>query len=139
MIAIDTNILIYSFDRNDLIKRNKARSLLRSLRSSTEEVILPWQVVGEFLRYLRSLQDSKVLGRADLERVFARYRRLFTIQLPSLDVLDNALDLSARYSLSHWDSILLGACRVAGANTLYTEDMGAPVVIGGIQLVNPFI
>lgn len=29
--------------------------------------------------------------------------------------------------------------RAAGATTLSTEDMGAPTVIGGIQLVNPFV
>jgi len=35
--------------------------------------------------------------------------------------------------------MLLGACLEAGVSKLYTEDMGAPVVIGGITLVNPFI
>jgi len=39
----------------------------------------------------------------------------------------------------HRPSMLLGACLEAGVSKLYTEDMGAPVVIGGITLVNPFI
>jgi predicted nucleic acid-binding protein len=43
------------------------------------------------------------------------------------------------YSLSHWDGMVLGAGLDAGVDTLYTEDMGAPVVIAGISLINPFV
>jgi hypothetical protein len=47
MIAVATNVLIYSPDRNDLVKRAKARGLLRGLRLRSSDVVLPWQVVGE--------------------------------------------------------------------------------------------
>lgn len=139
MTAIDTNVLIYSLDRHDPVKRAKALALLRRLRSQSDGVVLPWQVLGEFLRFLRSLQDQGRLARADLIRIIRGYVRLFPIALPSLVVLDQALSLTGQYSLSHWDSMLLGACLEAGVSKLFTEDMGAPVVIGGITLVNPFI
>jgi predicted nucleic acid-binding protein len=139
MIAIDTNILIYSLDSHDRVKRDKARALLRQLRSQAENVVIPWQVVGEFLRFLRSLQNQGQLTRAKLERILRGYLRLFTIALPSLVVIDHALSLTRRHSLSHWDSMLLGAGLEAGVHTLYTGDMGAPVVIDGIALVNPFV
>jgi predicted nucleic acid-binding protein len=139
MIAIDTNVLIYSIDRHDPIKRSKARALLRQLRARSGDVVIPWQVVGEFLRFLRSLQDRGQLTRAGLEGTFRGYRRLFPIPLPSLVILDHAIALTARHSLSHWDSMLLGACLDSGVDTLYTEDMGAPLVIDGIALVNPFV
>jgi predicted nucleic acid-binding protein len=60
-----------------------------------------------------------------LLRYVAAFRRLFPVALPTLGVVDRALDLTGRYSLSHWDSMLLGACLEANVNTLYTEDMGA--------------
>jgi predicted nucleic acid-binding protein len=59
--------------------------------------------------------------------------------LPTLPVLDRALDLVTRYSLSHWDSMILGACQVAAITALFTEDIGAPRIIDGFQLINPFI
>lgn len=65
-------------------------------------------------------------------------RELFPVILPTLAVIDHAIDLSSRYSLSHWDSMLLGACKVANVDTLYTEDMGAPTNYDQIRLVNPF-
>ena len=71
MTAIDTNILIYSLDRHDPVKRAKARALLWQLRSQSDDVVVPWQVLGEFLRFLRSLQDQGRLARADLIRISA--------------------------------------------------------------------
>jgi predicted nucleic acid-binding protein len=139
MIAIDTNILIYSLDRHDVVKRAKARSLLRQLHLQPDDVIVPWQVLGEFLRFLRSLQDRKLIDRRDLERIFNAYRRLFPLALPTTSILDQAISLANRFSLSHWDSMLLGACTEASVDTLYTEDMGAPVVIDHIALINPFV
>jgi predicted nucleic acid-binding protein len=139
MIAINTNVFIYSVARTDLAKRARALALIRQLRSRSDEVVIPWQVIGEFLRYLRSLEDQGQLARPDVERILRGYRRLFALALPTTRVLDHALALSGRFSLSHWDSMLLGACLDAGVDTLYTEDMGAPVVIDRITLINPFI
>ena len=71
MIAIDTNVSIYSLDRNDIEKRAKARSLLRQLRRQPDAVIIPWQVMGELLRFSRSLQEQKHVNREDVERIFS--------------------------------------------------------------------
>jgi predicted nucleic acid-binding protein len=79
------------------------------------------------------------IDRGDLERIFSAYRRLFSVALPMTSVLDQAISLTCKYSLSHWDSLLLGACVEASVDTLYTEDMGAPVIIDHITLINPFL
>lgn len=138
MIAIDTNVLIYSIDAHEPLKCSKARALIRQMRGARQSVIIPWQVSAEFLRYLHSLQDRQVIDRAALERIFWAYFRLFPVILPTLEVMDRAMDLTARFSLSHWDSLLIGACIEAGVTQLHTEDMGAPRTIGTIQLLNPF-
>jgi predicted nucleic acid-binding protein len=80
-----------------------------------------------------------VIDRATLERIFRAYFRLFPVVLPTTEVMDRAMDLTARYSLSHWDSLLIDACIEAGVTILYTEDMGAPITIGMIELRNPFV
>ncbi len=64
---------------------------------------------------------------------------MFPLALPAVSVIDRSLDLSARYSLSHWDSMLLAACLEAQVTTLYTEDMGSPITIDGISLLKPFL
>ncbi len=52
---------------------------------------------------------------------------------------NRALELSGRFRLSHWDSMLFGACLEAGVSTLFTEDMGSPIAYESVQLVNPFV
>jgi predicted nucleic acid-binding protein len=46
--------------------------------------------------------------------------------------------LTRRYSLSHWDSLLLGACIAAGVDTLYSEDMSHNGVYDSVTVINPF-
>ena len=50
-----------------------------------------------------------------------------------------AVDLADRYSLSHWDGMLVAARLGGDVDTLYTEDMGAPRNIDVARLVNPFV
>ncbi len=42
-----------------------------------------------------------------------------------------------RFSLSHWDSMIVAACLEANIQTLYTEDFGY-LSIDGLGIVNPF-
>jgi predicted nucleic acid-binding protein len=65
-------------------------------------------------------------------------RQAFHFVPPTESVLDRSLSLSARYSLSHWDSLLLAACAEAGVTTLYSEDLSDGQTYGPVAVVNPF-
>ncbi len=137
MNAVDTNIFVYSLDRHEPAKQLKAQQLLQRLQSAVEPTVLLWQVLAELVQQLRRWEDQGKLTHAEFLQHVQTMRQLFPLALPTAAVLDCALDLSERYSLSHWDSMVLGACSDAGIGTLYTEDMGAPRAIDGIQLINP--
>lgn len=96
-------------------------------------------MLGELVGQLRRWRDQGKLTAVESTQQVQIFRNLFPVLLPTVAVLDRAIDLANRFSLSHWDSMLLGACQEAGINSLYTEDMGAPTTIDGIQLVNPLI
>jgi predicted nucleic acid-binding protein len=96
-------------------------------------------VLGEFVQRLRRWMNLGQMSQVEFEKQVQMTRGLFPLLLPSGPVLDHALDLAKRYSLSHWDSMILGACRAAAITVLYTEDIGAPRTIDGIQLLNPFV
>lgn len=138
MNVIDTNILLYSVDRNDPVKQLKSRELLLQLRAGPEPTVLLWQVLGETTQQLRRWRDQGRVTAEDFTRHITAFRHLFPLVLPTAEAFDLSLNLSERYSLSHWDSMILGACRAVGATRLYTEDIGAPRMIDGIELVNPF-
>jgi predicted nucleic acid-binding protein len=138
MNGVDTNILVYCIDTRDLDKLRKARALIGSLRNSQPPTVLLWQVAGELTRQLRAWSDKGELRETDIRRYLDFFRRVFPLTMPTPQALDRALDLAQRFSLSHWDSMLLGACVEAGVDTLFTEDMGAPTMIGSVRLISPF-
>jgi predicted nucleic acid-binding protein len=137
MIAVDTNVFVYAVDARDAQKRAAARVLLRQLAASTSAVLL-WQVACELTRQLRYWRDMGEISDRGFRRYLQLVRRLFPLSIPTQAVLDRALDLADRYSLSHWDSLIVAACIEAGVDQLYTEDMGSPRKIDSLQLISPF-
>jgi len=138
MNAVDTNVLLYSVDRNEPTKQLKAQQFLQQIHSAPEVTVLLWQVLGELSQQLRRWRDQGRLTPAEFAEHLRAFRHLFPLVLPTAEAIDAAVELSERFSLSHWDSMLLGACRAAGARRLYTEDIGSPRTIDGIELLNPF-
>jgi predicted nucleic acid-binding protein len=138
MNAVDTNVLLYSIDRNEPVKQRKAQDLLRLLHSSSEPTILLWQVLGEAAQQLRRWRQQGRLTQSEFAQHLQAFRHLFPLALPTAPAFDAAMSLSERFSLSHWDSMILGACQAAGAMRLHTEDIGAPRIIDAVELVNPF-
>jgi predicted nucleic acid-binding protein len=91
MNAVDTNILIYSLDRNEPAKQSKAQQLLLQLRSATEPTFLLRQVLGASVQQLRRWRDQGQLTDAEFLQHVQAFRYLFPI------ILSNAI-----YPLVTW-------------------------------------
>ena len=50
-----------------------------------------------------------------------------------------ALDLHQTRSLSYYDALVVAAAQTSGCTVLYSEDMNAGELIGGVRIVNPFV
>jgi predicted nucleic acid-binding protein len=137
MTAIDTNVLIYSVDPSDQVKHTKAREVIRQLFASRESTVLPYQVAVEYLAKLRKWQSAGKLRPDEVRARYTEFLAAWVIAIPSVQVLRLALDYHERYSLSHWDSLLLAACREAGVTRLLSEDMQAGATYDGVEVVNP--
>jgi predicted nucleic acid-binding protein len=62
----------------------------------------------------------------------------FSLRIPSEAVFKISFDLRSRFSLSHWDSMILAACKDADVTTLFTEDLDVGTDYDGLTVVNPF-
>jgi predicted nucleic acid-binding protein len=114
MNGIDTNVLVYAFDFSEPVKQPKAEKLLDDLLAASSAVLL-WQVVGEFLSCLRRWQQQGRISAADVDSHIEDLLKAFPVALPTVDIVRASLDLTRRYSLSHWDSMLIAACVDAGS------------------------
>lgn len=114
MNAIDTNILGYLFDPDAPEKQGRAQQLLDGLVLKPQETVWLWQVAVEFLACLRKAAKKGVLAPERVPVEFRDLLKLFPLELPTAQVLERGFALHERYSLSHWDSLLLAACQEAG-------------------------
>lgn len=138
MNAIDTNVWVYAIDVYEPAKRQKALDLLDGLSQDPDPTLLLFQVVAEYLSCLRKWEYQGRLSRSEVEGHLKHALALFPLVIPSDKLFSTSLDLTSRYSLSHWDSMLLAACIDAGVDTLYTEDLDAGTTYDTVSVVNPF-
>jgi predicted nucleic acid-binding protein len=55
------------------------------------------------------------------------------------DARCHRIELHRLTQISFWDALIVHAARSAGAAVLYTEDLQAGAVLGGVRVVNPFL
>jgi predicted nucleic acid-binding protein len=138
MNAVDTNILVYAVDATEPEKSRRAIELIRDLAAADTPLILPWQVAAEFLACLRRWEDAGRIRRSDTDAYFNRFLATLPIVHPTVGSLRLSLDLSSRFSLSHWDSMLLAACVEVGVEVLYSEDLSHGAMYDSVKVINPF-
>lgn len=138
MNAIDTNVLVYSFDTDDPVRQQQAIELIDRLSENPDETVLPWQVIVECLACLRRWVNRGRLSARDVDQHMADVPILFPVAMPSMNMIPTSLGLTSRYSLSHWDSLLIAGCIEADVDTLYSEDLGDGDRYDTVTVVNPF-
>jgi predicted nucleic acid-binding protein len=138
MIAVDTNVFIYALDDDDKIKQSIARQLLSTLAQPTKSTLFLWQVAGELLNWLHKWDSAGQIAAVDVAAHFSSLLNTYSLAIPSDHVFQHYFALHSRYSLSHWDAMLLAACRQAGVTTLYSEDLTAGADYDGVTIINPF-
>jgi predicted nucleic acid-binding protein len=132
MNAVDTNILIYVNDPRDPVKQEIAASLV----SAPTDGVLLWQVASEYLAASRKL-ESLGYDRSQAYQYVRDLQQAWYTALPTWNAIDRAENLMSRFSLSHWDSMIVAACLEINVQILYTEDFGYSS-IDGLRIVNPF-
>lgn len=132
---VDTNILVYAFDRSAGPKHTTAAQLMRDFWEN-ETGCISIQVLQEFIvnvtRKIATPLDHQTARQivADL----AQWR----VHSPDVDDLLQALDLQERYSLSFWDAMVVQSAARLGCKQLLSEDLNHGQVYGEVVVVNPF-
>jgi predicted nucleic acid-binding protein len=133
-IFIDTNVLLYTVDPSNSVKRRKARTIVKSLLNSGSAVISA-QVAQEFV----SIATKKLkISPAIVRRVLEQFENFRFISV-ELSIIQDALDCSVMSQISFWDALIVCSARDAGCKELLTEDLNHLQLIRGVRVVNPFV
>ena len=133
---VDTNILLYAYDRSAGVKHERARGVVERLWTSREGV-LSTQVLQELCINLRR-KISRPLPAEEIRRIIQDYLSWEVVVNSPSSVL-HALDIELRYQISFWDALVLQAAESSGAAVLYSEDLATGQRYGAIQVVNPLL
>lgn len=128
--AIDSNIAIYAFSKNE--RRLTSMELLR------KGPRISVQLLNEFTSV--SLRKRKI-GWAEIEESLDIITHLASSTRPiGYDVHDAGRIVAKRYGLGFYDSLIVAASLLDQCQILYSEDMHHGLVINDqLTITNPFL
>ena len=130
---VDTNILIYAFDRSAGEKRRIAVELVTRLWLERRAWITK-KVLQEF--YVASTRKLKL--PAEQAALQVRRFRLWRVHRPSVDDVLAAIELHQSHSVSFWDGLILRSAQVSHCTILWSEDLSDGQKWGNLEVRNPF-
>jgi predicted nucleic acid-binding protein len=132
---VDTNVLVYAFDKSDSPKQRVAQQLINQLMDE-DRLRVSTQVLQELFVTL----TRKVSQRCSIQEALEVLEDLTAWPLITIDyaAIRAAVELAQQAILSFWDALVLVAAARSGAEVLYTEDLNDGQKILGVRITNPF-
>lgn len=134
-VFVDTNVLVYAYDRSEPQKQRQALRVLDRL-AVTGVGVISTQVLGElFVAVTRKLPAPLSVKEAH-ERV-KNYLQSWTIlDLTGMVVLEAARGVRD-HQFNFWDAQIWAVARLNQIEVVFSEDFDVSAVIEGVQFVNP--
>lgn len=135
-VFLDTNVLVYIFDRDEPAKQARATHVFQSL-AEEGTALLSTQVLQEFYAVATGRLRTP-LALAEAGTAVEAFTRLPVVTVTP-DVVLNAARLHRSDSVSFWDALIIQAALSGGADILYSEDLQHGRRFGGLRIENPFL
>jgi predicted nucleic acid-binding protein len=132
---VDTNVLVYAFDKGNSPKKRVAQRLMNELMEE-DRLRVSTQVLQELFVTL----TRKVRQRCSSAEALGVLEDLTAWPLMVVDyaAIRAAVGLADQAKLSFWDALVVVAAARTGATVLYTEDMNHGQDVLGVRISNPF-
>lgn len=135
-VLVDTNVLVYAYDRGEHAKQARAIAVLTHL-NTLGIGRLSVQALGEFFRAV-TRGARPILSVPEAARQVDHLARGWpVVDLTPLIVLE-AVRGAREHRLSYWDAQMWATARLNQIPVLFSEDFGGRTVLGGVRFVNPF-
>ena len=133
---VDTNILVYAYDRSAGEKHDLAKTLIETLWNDNTGIIST-QVLQEFYVNVRRKVQSP-LSATEARKLIEDYLSWKVVVNDGAALLE-AIEIEQRYQLSFWDALIVQAANTGSAEVLYSEDLNDGQRYGEVRVENPFL
>ena len=135
-VLIDTNILLYAYDRAEPVKQPKALAVLDRL-VTWRTGVLTSQILAEFFVNATRKLDPPLTVEDAYERIQNYLLAWEIIDVTGLIVLEAARGVRT-YKMSYWDAQIWASARLHQISVIFSEDFNVGAVVEGVRFVNPF-
>jgi len=132
---VDTNIIVYAYDRDAGRKHEIARDLIIGLWSAAGGV-LSTQILQEFYVAV-TRKIASPLTREAAREIIKDYLTWDVVSNDGDAVLD-AIDIETGENISFRDALVIAAAKRGGAQVLLSEDLSEGRKFGDMVVRNPF-
>ncbi len=133
---VDTNVLVYLFDRQAPEKQAAVRRLWS--RACAEGVpVLSTQVLQEFfVTVTRAARQG--LSPSQARQAMMAFAEAAEVVPVTVSLIETATRRVEQSGFSFWDSLIVETAIDSGAQWLFTEDLQDGQLIGQLKVTNPF-
>lgn len=133
---LDTNVLVYLFDRTAPEKAARAYELVESALAERTGFI-SYQVVKEFLNVSTKKFATPLPSQESLPLLRDFLEPLCTV-FSTFELFELAIAVRDETGFSFSDSLMCSGAIIGGAKVLYSEDMQDGRTVRGLTIQNPF-
>ena len=137
---IDTNILVYAFDTDEIKKNKKAKQLLEKCFKGEVCLVASTQVLSEFFTVVtKKIQSPIACSQAkEIIQNIIDFRGFSVLTIKPSTIL-SAINSCNETNGHYWDCLIAETMKENKVFQIYTENTKDFGKIGGIQSVNPFL
>ncbi len=135
-IFLDTNVLVYAYDRSEPVKQSRAVAFLDEL-SSVGVGAVSTQVLGELFVALTG-KIRIPLSQKDGVRRVENHMQIWTVLNVSSMIILEALRGVRKHHFSYWDSLVWATAKLNQVGIVFSEDFKDGSAVEGVRFVNPF-
>ena len=135
-VLLDTNLLVYCYDRSEPHKQQRAIELLGAL-ASAQAGCVSTQVLAEFFTTVTRKLPVTLPPDIALDRLDHHMQIWNILAVPGLVVREAARG-TVRHRMNFWDAQIWAAARVNRIPLIFSEDFQHDAVLDDVRLANPF-
>ena len=136
MRLIDTNILVYAYDRSYLKKHKIAKEVVKT-SWQTKSGVLSTQNLAEFYSIItRKVQKPIAISKA--KQIILDLIEGFEILRYSEQTIVSAIDNQMIYGIPFWDSLIVATMEENSIDTIITENEKDFKKVEWLNVINPF-
>ncbi len=138
-VFVDTNILVYAFDKNEGERHLKAKQLLERCFRGETFLVTSVQVLSEFFVVATKKIEKPVsvaLAKEIVQKI-AEFKGFSVFVIKPTTVI-SAIDTCGKTGAHYWDALIAETMKENSIFKIFTENVADFKKISSIQTLNPF-